>query len=129
MKQIALLTASCLSLSACDGGFQFHGRVVSDAEIALTDCVQRLEYGDGKIARGPIPFYPPRVDGGWTVAPFDGTYSLVLSCKGHAPHSARFKYGTDVLPDKDLELGEVRLHFLGSAPNNSFKPKPLRGSA
>jgi hypothetical protein len=129
MKQFPYAVALILTLGGCDGGFRYHGNLRSSTGAPLVECTEQLEYGDGKLARGPVPVNPPNLDGGWTVAPHDGEYTLVLACKGHEPYRRRFRYGSEVLPSKDLELGEVVLEFLGSAPNNSFKPTPLRGAA
>ena len=113
MKQIAISVAVALLLSACDGGFRYHAQIKSSAGIALTDCNEQLEDMEGKVLSGPFPIDPPKLSDSMTVAPFDGDYILVLSCKDHSPYKARVKYGSEVLPGKDLELGEVTMEFKG----------------
>ena len=111
MKHIALALSITLLLAACDGGFSYNGHIKSSAGVALRDCNYKLEDTSGKILRGPIQINPPILNGDMTVAPFEKDYVLVLSCKDHSPYKVRFNYGSEVLPDKDLELGEVTMAF------------------
>ena len=113
MKKIALWLLVTLLLSACDGGFRYRGHIKSSAGVALTDCTEQLEEADGKLLSGPFTIEPPDLHGGMTVAPFDRDYVLVLTCKEHSPYKIRVKYGSEVLPGKDLELGEVTMQFIG----------------
>ncbi len=111
MKRVALAACVCLFLASCgDGGFKYEGTVSSSSGAGLKDCSVALNY-DGKV-EDRHAFYPPKLEGLFMVAPFKGTYMLVISCAGHRQHEAVVKYGGDVTPTKDLHLGNIVLDQL-----------------
>ena len=118
MKSIALPLFLALLLTACDGGFAYQGQITSSAGVELTECTDQLENLNGKVLRRALPIDPlninaPNLRGHMIVAPRDKDYFLVITCKDHAPFRARVRYGSEVLPDKDMELGDVVIKYTG----------------
>jgi hypothetical protein len=52
----------------------------------------------------------------------------VNTCSGPAEYDVRY-YPPEFFPNRDSAFSVQRVTSGGTRPNNSFKPKPLRGSA
>ena len=108
MKTLALLVA-LLIISGCDGGFRVRGTIQSAAKTPLRDCTVALHAPTGSLLCCDGPFTPPIINTMYTVAPTKIEYSLVVACADRIPYQRRFTYGTDVSPEKPLDLGMITL--------------------
>jgi hypothetical protein len=113
MRALFIAATSCFALASCDGGFSFNGTVSSAGGKPLTDCSAVLRHEGSADIWEQSTFVAPSFHGHFMVAPSQGIYFLTIACAAHFSKRVTVKYGTEVLPGKSLNIGNIVLVPIG----------------